>query len=903
MLEGRDTEIATIDRLLAATRDGGSQSLVVLGEPGIGKSALLEHAAKVAEDTGMRVLRGVGVETESLLPFAGLHLVLSGVLDRVTRLPAAQSAALGTALGLSEGTAAGNPFVTGLAVLTLLADLADERPLLCLIDDAHWLDQESSNALLFSARRLGAERVAIVFAAREDGFAAPGLPELRLGGLDDEAAARVLARRADDLPAHTRELILKQARGNPLALVELPTAQRDDERYASPYGMTALPAHSRLLRTFAGNAGALPEAAQTLLLTAAADDTGDLATVLAAAGRFGVRLEDLEDAESARLIHVTDGRVVFRHPVIRTAVYQSATAGRRIAVHRALADAMAARRDLADQRAWHLAAAGIGPDEHAAELLERSAERARRRGGSHAVAAAYERAAALSPEPGPRGRRLTLAARAAADAGRLDHADTLAAEAADLLSDPLDAVEAVRVRAAIADEQDRSKAAHGMLVEFAPALAERAPDEAGALLFQAAQAAWHAGDQQAIDTTADLAKSLALPQSGRIAALARLAAGQHHLEDVADGAAAVRELLAGSPEPGEVLRESVRLGWWHLFNGDLHNARDLAADLERQCRDQGAIGVLCLVQMLLARACLLLGRHRDALTVATDGLRNATDTGQARVQVYIATILAHLDAVRGDEDACREHTDEALARGIAPSSVHAACALSLLDLGLGRAEAALDRLVTVASAPDRQGVFASLPDLVEAAVRAGQPEQARQAAAWYGRGAAHSRQSWHQALALRCEALLATDPQTAEARYERAVRLHQDASTSPFELARTRLLYGEWLRRARRATDARTQLRAALQAFEQLGAVPWAERARTELRATGESVLTRAAPDVLDRLTPQELHVARLAAQGLTNRDIGARLFISPRTAGYHLSNAYHKLGINSRTELARLAL
>ncbi|GAA2931180.1 LuxR family transcriptional regulator [Streptomyces thioluteus] len=914
MLHGRTRETAALDQLLAAARTGRSGTLVLRGEAGIGKSVLLDHASRTAEESGMRVLRGTGIEAEGELPFAGLHLMLSGALDRIGALPEAQAGALRSAFGLAPAAGGGDRFLVGLAVLTLLDGLAEERPLLCLVDDAHWLDRESANALLFAARRLNAEPVAVVFASRDDhasAFPAPGLPELRLSGLDFESATALLAEHAAGLPRHARDVVLKEAAGNPLALCELPTAQREEERYASPYGITALPPHSRLLRSFSTNVAALPEPTRALLLVAAAAGSAGLDAVLAATERFGATLDDLEPAEQARLLHLVDGALAFRHPLVRTAVYQGATASRRLAVHRALADALDGRPGGADQRAWHLAAAGTGTDPVAARLLEESAERARARGSSSAVAAAYERAAALTPDDAGRSRRLTAAARAAADAGRLDHAEELAARAValtDEAADPAAHAAAVLVRAEAADEQGRSRDAYALLAGTAERLlAGPAPDTAGPLLLRAAHAAWHAGDQAALDAASARTAGLRLPGADRVAALARLAAGQHRCDGAApaDGGRAVRELIGAAGESTDDVREAVQLGWWHMFHGDLTAARDLAGALERQCREQGAIGVLGLVQMLLARTQLLLGLHREALATATDGLRTADDTGQARVRVHLATVLAQLAAVRGDEEGCRELTAEALALGIAPGTVHAAGALSLLDLGLGRHAAALDRLMAVVAAPDRQGVIGALPDLVEAAVRHGSPEPGRSALDWYEQHtSAHSRRPWAEAVALRCRALLTRDPEEAEALYARAVRRHQEGAGSAFERARTELLHGEHLRRMRRTGDARARLRSALETFERLGAAPWAERARAELRAGGESLVASGAPaGPLDQLTPQELQVATLAAQGLSNRDIGARLFISPRTAGYHLSNVYPKLGITGRRELTGVGL
>ncbi|MGK5637801.1 helix-turn-helix transcriptional regulator [Streptomyces sp. URMC 126] len=907
MLHGRATELDALDRLLADARQGRSGALLLRGEAGIGKSVLLDHAARTAREAGMRVLRGTGVEAEGELPYAGLHLMLAGVLDRLDRLPGAQAEALRSALGMAS-VGDGDRFLVGLAVLTLLDGLAEEQPLLCLVDDAHWLDRESADALLFAARRLGVEPIAVVLAVREGDapdFPAPGIPELRLSGLDPAAAGALLDEHAAGLSRHARELVLKEAAGNPLALCELPSAQREDERYASPYGMAVLPPHSRLLRAFTTAVAALPEPTRALLLVAAAAGAADLATVLGAAERFGAGLDDLEPAERARLLALVDGRLAFRHPLVRTAVYQDAPASRRLAAHRALADALAGRPDQADQRAWHLAAAGTGPDPETARLLEESAERARARGSSRAVAAAYERAAELTPDPAGRCRRLTAAARAATDAGRPAHAEELAGRAAALADGPAALAAAVRVRAEAVDEQGRSRDAYALLAGAVPDLAGPAPELVGPLLFQAAQAAWHAADQAALDRTAAQAAELGLPEAGRIAALARLAAGQHRCgpADSGAGADAVRELIGADGDSAADVREAVRLGWWHLFAGDLPAARDVAVALERRCRESGAIGTLALVQMLLARTQLLLGLHREALATATEGIRVAEDTGHTRARIHLATVLAQLAAARGDEEGTRALTAEALALGVAPGTVHAACALALLDLGLGRTEAAFDRLTAVAEGTERQGLIGSLPDLVEAAARLDRPEGGRYALSWYERHAAAYPRPWTRAVAERCRALLAAGPAAAGEHFAHALRLHRDGG-SAFERARTELLYGEHLRRRRQTSEARPLLRAALHTFDRLGAAPWAGRARTELRATGESLAApTATPGLLDRLTPQESQVAKLAAQGLSNRDIGARLFISPRTAGYHLSNVYPKLGISSRTELARLGL
>ncbi|MFI6506654.1 AAA family ATPase [Streptosporangium sp. NPDC050855] len=906
MFHGRTDELAVIDRLLADARGRRSGALVVRGEAGIGKSALLDHAAAEAGD--MRVLRGVGIESESELPFAGLHLLLRGVADHVDALPDRQARALRGALGMAP-VSGGDRFLTGLAVLTLLADLAEDRPLLCLVDDAHWLDHASAEVLLFAARRLGAEGIALVFAARDlhaPAFPAPGLAEMRLSGLDGATAADLLAGHAADLPRHVREQILREARGNPLALLELSAAQREGQLPAYPYNLGTLPTHSRIQQTFTDRIATLPERTRTLLLVAAADDTGDPAVVLGAAARLGADVEDLEPAEHRRLLLFTEDRLVFRHPLIRAAAYRGATLSRRIAVHRALADTLEAHAD-ADRRAWHLAAASTRPDEEVAAALERSAEHARARGGYAAIAAAYERAASLSPDRHGRGRRLAAAARAAVDAGQLDRAVALADQAVPHALDPTTAAEVARVRATVAGERGQPKVAHEILAEAVLSTAGHDPDTTAAMLFDAVEAAWFAGDLAAVTGVVERARALGHAPDDRVRALVRVAAGLTGLaaDEVGDGLPALRELIgltAGGPHRAG-FRERARVTWWHLMLGEHVAAHDLAVALVRDCRTEGAIGVLPRALALLARAQMPQGRYRDALASGTEGLRIAHDTGQSDHEGYHAVVLAQIAAVEGDQERCADLVKEVLARGTGANPVWAACALSLLDLGLGRHEAALHRLEGVTAGPNRLDTLSSLPDLVEAAARLGLPGRAAESCRRYRGWAEQSGQPWAGAVALRCRALLADDEEEAGAYYARAVRLHRTGER-PFDRARTELLYGEWLRRSRRRSDARPPLRSALEIFERLGAAPWAARARTELRASGESLAARdRGTGPLSRLSPQEFQVVRLAAAGLSNRDIGAQLFLSPRTVGHHLYNAYPKLGVATRGELARLDL
>ncbi|WP_368077489.1 LuxR C-terminal-related transcriptional regulator [Actinomadura sp. WMMB 499] len=515
----------------------------------------------------------------------------------------------------------------------------------------------------------------------------------------------------------------------------------------------------------------------------------------------------------------------------------------------------------------------------------------------------YEAAAELSPERADRGRRLAVAARAAADAGLADLAVELAGRAERDLPDPLARAELTLIRAALADEQDRTREASRLYADTAASVAELDPQTSGYLFFQAASAAANAGDFAGVDEIAARGAALDLPGAPHLQALATVFAGHNPLAETssADGMAALGGLIDDMADCFGP-RDQARSALWRLMRGDVAGAAERTAELEARFRERGAIGLLAPVLMIRSRADLMLGRHRDALTGATEGLRIAADTGQHRMRVYLDTVLAQLAAIEGDEERCVELSEEAIARAVPPSSVHGAAARALLDLGLGRHESARQRLLEVIAGPQRQGATGALPDLVEAAVRSGRPEDGKDAAAWYRGWAVQAGRPWAEALALRCEALLA-DGDAAEAAYTRALELHREGGM-PFERARTELLYGEWLRRARRRNDARAVLHPALEAFERLGAAPWAERARGELRAAGESLGEGAAPDDLAaRLTPQELQAVRMAAAGLSNREIGAQLFLSPRTVGYHLYKAYPKLGVASRGELARLDL
>ncbi|WP_043466762.1 helix-turn-helix transcriptional regulator [Kitasatospora sp. MBT66] len=928
MLYGRERERAAVDALLDGARGGRSGVLLLRGEPGIGKTAVLEYAVAAAGD-GFRVVRATGVEYEAELPFAGLSLLLSSGLDRLDALPGPQRRSLEGAFGLGEPAGGADRLLTGLATLGLLAELASEQPLLCVVDDVQWLDRSSLDALLIAARRLQAEGVALLLAARdtgagedaggaevgvgvgagEGGPARPGtavgplagLPELRLTGLAEPDAVRLLddrsgaARTGPALTGPARRRLLAEAAGNPLALVELPSTEAD-------LASGGLALTSRLRIAFHGQVTGLPPATQTLLLVAAAEENGELDVVLAAAAALGAGADALEPAERAGLVAVgTDRRFAFRHPLLRAAVLQRAPLQQRLAAHRALGEVL----EEGDRRTWHLALAATTPDAGLADALERTAARAEARGAHGGAAAAYERAAGLTPDRDGATRRLVLAAEAATEEGKLELAEALADRAGARTDSVFAHALLDQVRAVAHFWRGAYPAAYRLLLDAAATDIE--PAHAARMLLQAFHAAWYVGEEP-VATVLDRLAALPLGADEPLAPLARhlpaavlpaLGRPAGPLPDVRATAAAARKAGAESPV------DLVQLCGATLVLGRDHETLELAAELTAEARVKGTVGVLPTLQFFLAEAELFHGRHRDAEVTATEGLALARDTGQAQWTSQLASLLACVAALAGADERCAELAAAALVPGSAAPAAGepwAHWALALLDLGRGRAAAAADRLHTLTTGPYRHHVGATraVPDLVEAAVRLGEPERAAEPYERFARWAAAAGTPWAEALRLRCQALLGPD-ELAESAYRAALDLHEGAHR-PFERARTALLYGEWLRRERRRTDARPHLGAALEVFERLGVEPWADRARTELTATGTAAPAPAAAEgALTVLTPQELQIARLAARGLTNRDIAAQLFLSPRTVGHHLYKAYPKLGIASRTELAAL--
>ncbi|MEK2491614.1 LuxR C-terminal-related transcriptional regulator [Kitasatospora purpeofusca] len=928
-MRGRSTERERIGRLLADGRLGNSGALLVHGEAGIGKSALLDWAAGQAG--GARVLRVEGIESEMELAYGGLHQLFLPVLDLVDSLPPAQADALRAVFGLTSDEVR-DSFTVGLAVLTMLSEAAADGPLLCLVDDAQWVDRPSVDMLTFAARRLRAEGVVMLFAVRDGapGATVKGLPGLLVEGLDRTAAAELLT----GLPPYVADRVMEEAGGNPLALIELSAALTPAQR-AGRLGPLALPETAAGLRGriqdgFLEQVGRLPEATRLILLVAAADDTGSLGTVLGAARELGAGVEDLEPAERAGLVLLSGELVRFRHPLVRYAAYRSAPLARRIAAHRALAGALG-EAGQPHRRAWHLAAAATGPDEGVAEELERVAEWAGNRQAMASASAAYERAAQLTADRDLRARRLVQAARKAADAGQDQRCGALADQVPLPLADQEVAANFARARAAVELGHRSPAAAARILLDSADLTGAAHPEATASLLVDAVHAAYSGGDAALMAEVASRAPELAVlavpallfgddvPGASGMSG-ASGTSSTSGVSGVSGALAALRPLVAATEVAATGVMERLLTGIHCLLTGDHPTARRVALGAVAHCREQGISGWLPTTLDLLVRTELALGHHEEAVARGTEALRLAEYYDLAHRASHLRAALALPAAVRGEEEQVRALTEEALGyarpRGVGRAAADALWARGLLELGLGRAQTALDAL---AAARREVGhpllCLPLLPDLVEAAVRAGHPERAAQAAGVIDEWATALDRPALGALAARCRALTAPDG-TAEQHFTAALALHSDrdgdddgggagggaGAGNAFDRARTALLYGEWLRRLRRQIDAREQLRAALDGFEALGARPWAERARSELGAAGgETVLTTRQDGPISLLSPQEREVVRLAATGASNREIAAQLFLSPRTVGHHLYRAFPKLGVGSRTELAAL--
>jgi DNA-binding CsgD family transcriptional regulator len=907
-LTDRRAERGVLDRLVEAVQAGESRVLVAVGDPGVGKTVLLEYLAGRA--ARCQVARVAGVQSEMELAFAGLHQLCAPMLGRAGQLPVPQRDALRIAFGLAAGPPP-DRFLVGLAVLSLLSEVAGEQPLICLIDDEQWLDHASAQALGFVARRLGADPVGLVFAAREPGAALAGLPELKIEGLrEDDARALLDSALAGPLDDRVRDRIVAETQGNPLALLELPRGLTPAE-LAGGFGLPGavpVPLSERIAESFRRQLEALPAQSRRLLLLAAAEPYGDLPLVWRAAGRLGIPVQAAAPAVDAGLVEF-GARVRFRHPLLRSASYRAATAADRQAVHAALAEATDAEA-APERRAWHRAKAAAGPDEEVAAELERSAGRAQARGGLAAAAAFLERAVLLTADPGRRADRTLAAAQAHLQAGAFGTALKLLADAEDEGSGPLNELQSARVdllRGEIVFASGQGSDASSLLLKAAKRLE---PLNVG-LARETYLTAWIAAL-----FAARLAGSGDLPEVSRAARALPPAAEPRPVDLVlaglallvADGPAAaaptLRQAVSVFTGAGLSVEDGLRWGWMAqgaasaLWDSDAWHVM-LVRQL-KLARDAGALERLPLLLASLGTEVVWSGDFAAGAALAAEADAVCEATG-SRSFPFTAMMLASLRGNQAEAAALIEATlAEAAAAGQGIAVAYANWVAAILANSLGRYTDAL--AAARQAAQDTSALYISmwaLPELIEAAARTGDTGIAGDALTRLAQFTQAGGTDFGLGVEARCRALL-SDGEAAESLYREAIDRLGRTRLRP-ELARAHLLYGEWLRREHRHSDAREQLRTAHRMLEAMGAEAFAERAQRGLRATGETARKRTAMAMNEELTAQEAQIARLARDGLSNPEIGARLFISVRTVQYHLGKVFTKLDISSRSQLDRV--
>jgi len=897
-LLNREDERAVLNGLLEDLRSGRGRVLVVRGEAGVGKSALLEYVTAAAAD--MRVIPAAGVESEMELAFASLHQLCGPLLDRLADLPAPQRDALQIAFGLRAG-AAPDRFLVGLAVLTLLAEVAEDRPLLCVLDDAQWLDRASAQVLTFAARRLLAEPVGLIFAAREPGEQFRGLAELEVRGLADKDARRLLRSVVGfRLDERVLDRILAETNGNPLALLELPQGL-GPAQLAGGFGLPgarAVPAW--IVAGFRRRLAALPADTRSLMLIAAAEPTGDPVLLWRAAGQLQIPAAAAEAARADGLLQIGT-RVRFRHPLVRSAVYSAASPAERRAAHRALAEVTDRDRD-PDRRAWHLAAAAPGADDQVAAELERSAGRAQARGGMAAAAAFLQRAAELTGDPAPRSERALAAAQASIQAGALDTAPPLLEIA---MAGPLDEFQSARadwLHGQIAFASGPDSDAPLLLLKAAKRLEPLNPDLARQTYVDAWQAAVFAGYLAGAGDLLEVSRAArSLPPPAHPPRPVDLLLDGLALM-ITDGPAAaapvLRQATTAFASADIPVQESLQWGWLArvadraMWDGE---GRRLTVRQVQLARDAGALDQLPILLNMMAMDAVWGGDFTAAAALTAEAAGVCEATG-SRLAPYAAMMLA---AYRGrDAEATpliRAAIDDGAATGQGVAVTYAHWAAAILGNGLGRYA---DALAAARQATEHKHPYVSvwtLPELITAAARTGDMGTAREAMDLLADRTRAGGTEEGLGVEARCRALLSAGKAADECHREAIDQLSRTGLRT--ELARAHLLYGEWLRGADRRADARAQLRAAHDMFTAIGMEAFAERARHELLAAGETARTRSAGPH-DQLTPQETQIARLARGGLSNPEIAAQLFLSPRTVEYHLRKVFTKLDITSRRQL-----
>jgi DNA-binding CsgD family transcriptional regulator len=898
-LVGRSAECRILDELLDAVRSHESRTLVIAGEPGVGKTTLLRYAEQSA--SAFRLQRAVGVESEMELAFAALHQLCGPMLDHLERLPAPQREALAMVLGLRDGSAP-DRFLLGLAVLGLMSEAAAERPLLCIVDDAQWVDRASAQTLAFVARRVSAESVGILFASRDPGAELMSLPTLKLRGLDHNAARDLLLSAVGGpLDERVRERIIAETRGNPLALVELPRGKTALE-LAGGFGLTEAPALTgRIEESYIRRLDTLSERTRRLLLVAAAEPAGDPQLLIRACERLGIPVSPV-DEERDELLGLGE-RVTFRHPLVRSAVYRAAAADERRAVHLALAEITDRETDR-DRRAWHLAAAAPGPDEDVALELERSAGRAQARGGVAAAAAFLQRAVELTLDPAQYVERALAAANASIYAGDFDAALRLVAMA-QARADPSQGARVEVLRAEIAFASRRGGDAPALLLRAArgiePFDTRRARGSYLEALLASMFAARLAGPGGGVREVADAVAAAPRPEGPRSAS-DLLLDGWATL--FANGCAVAAPTLAAALtkfSEGTITEEELPPLWFAAFTAPVVWDDACWDALSRRhvelARNSGALSELPLALNVRTYIHLFRGELGTARALVEEA-RVAVEATGASLPPWGAIGLAVLG---GDERHAATILDAAAAeatdRGEGISLTVIAWARALLHNGLGAYEQALAAAQEAVDCPTKSAAAAwGMVELIEAAARAGEPRMADLTRERFAAIAQAVGTDWALGVNARSCALL-SEGTTAEQLYreslDRLARCHMHV-----DLARAHLLYGEWLRRENRRVDARAQVRTAYEHFVSFGMDAFAERARRELQATGETVRKRTV-ETRDDLTPQERQIAELARDGLSNPEIGARLFLSRRTVEWHLRHVFAKLGIHSRRQLS----
>lgn len=910
VLLGRTQELARIDEGLAEARLGRGQSLLVHGEPGIGKTALLAYAVERAGESQMNVLSARGVEFEADVPYAGLHQLLLPAFGLIDRLPTAQALALRSSLGLGQRIEA-DRLVIGAATLALLSAHAERAPLLVVVDDVHWLDEASAEALAFAARRLVADPVAVLVALRKgehSPFLTAGLPEVAVGGLDRDSATALLEQAAGrQVNTDVAAWLLASTAGNPLALIELGP---DASRLNVPATDAPLPVTTSVERAYLRRAANLSLKARQALLLLAASGTAEPGLVVRAAGKLELGVDAVEEAEAVTgLIVSRQGRLEFVHPLARAAVYHAASFAERRAAHRALAYVMTDPGDV-DRKAWHLAAATTGLDPAVASLMDELGARARARTAYAAAASAFQEAGRLTEDPELRAERLASAAHSAWLAGRSDESVTLleqaasAAEGADIRWEIQGLLGHIRMR------QGQVETGYALLVQAARAIKGVNRLKAIAFLGDACVSAYGFGNPDKRLDAARLAFQLITSEDPpELQALAHVAYGTHAVlaASGSDGPVHLRQSVALFAEvPGERMDPLLLLaaGIAGLFLREADAGRHLLDRALLLARDHAPTGALPMLVFFLARDAATTDRWALAHAYYDEAVHISTETKQSIWQANGLAGLAWLEAYEGREEDCRHHAGLALelAQLHEMGLVKAWCwtALGQLELGAGRPETAVDHFLRCQAELSGAGIndpdLAPAPDLIDASVRLGRRAEALKILEAYVPLARAKGQPFALARSTRAQALLLPDKEMAAA-FTEALAFHSKTPDS-FERARTELFFGERLRRARRRREAREQLRAALRTFEHLGAEPWAERALAELRASGETVSAR---DDRRRwtLTPQELRVALAIAEGRTTREAAAKLYLSPKTVEYHLRSVYDKMEIRSREELA----